>query len=400
MQVMNIRISCLLALTAALGMPLTMNGRTLTQHAAVDTIIANNMRLQSLRTRQQADFMQSISEATSLEGPEIEGEYLWGPESANKWNVGVTQKFDWPGSYSRRAKAVRQQAKAWEYLYAAECLSVRRQAKEYLAQLVYARQQIGLLEGVLGNLQKLSEYIKEGYEGGQMTILDVKKINLELYNTRAELANVRQDESNALAALAALNNNMPVSVDASAYGAEPLLDLDTYLMYARDCNPEVNSLTQQSAADRLQAEALRSSALPQLSVGYRHAYEEETHFNGLSVGISLPFWSRKKAVKAAALSAQATNFQAIAAASEAQASIAAEYENATKRSQQLASLDAVTLDENYPSLLQMAYKGGQINVLTYMQELNYYLTARKERLAAEYSLRLSLIALNRYNPAE
>ena len=48
----------------------------------------------------------------------------------------------------------------------------------------------------------------------------------------------------------------------------------------------------------------------------------------------------------------------------------------------------------------MAYKGGQINVITYIQELNYYLSARETRLDAEYQLRLALITLNKYNPAE
>ena len=47
----------------------------------------------------------------------------------------------------------------------------------------------------------------------------------------------------------------------------------------------------------------------------------------------------------------------------------------------------------------MAYKGGQINVITYIQELNYYLNAREVRLDAEYRLRLALITLNKYNPA-
>ena len=42
----------------------------------------------------------------------------------------------------------------------------------------------------------------------------------------------------------------------------------------------------------------------------------------------------------------------------------------------------------------MAYNGGQINVITYLQEISYFESAQAEYLAAEYSYYTDLTTLN------
>ena len=140
--------------------------------------------------------------------------------------------------------------------------------------------------------------------------------------------------------------------------------------------------------------------MPGFTLAYRHTYEEMQHCNGFAVGVSLPVFSRSRAVKAATLRANASRFDAAQADASARSAVMAAYSTAEKRRNTLSELNDVTLDESYPRLLLMAYKGGQINVITYIQELNYYLSARETRLDAEYQLRLALITLNKYNPAE
>ena len=45
----------------------------------------------------------------------------------------------------------------------------------------------------------------------------------------------------------------------------------------------------------------------------------------------------------------------------------------------------------------MAYHGGETNVITLIQEMNYYLQARQEYLDADYAYRAALASLNRYD---
>lgn len=53
-------------------------------------------------------------------------------------------------------------------------------------------------------------------------------------------------------------------------------------------------------------------------------------------------------------------------------------------------------DSNF-ELLKKALDAGQISFLTYMQELNYFLSARRDFLEAHYRYHLALARLQRYN---
>lgn len=378
----------------------TAGARTLSQAEAIDTIIGNNTRLKALRANAEADYQSDLYEAKRLNDPEVEFEHLWGPDDNKKWNIGVSQSFDWPGAYGKRIRTAESRRQAWTYRYAAEELSLRTSAKEAFAMGVYARRRLDLLQRVYENMDSLRNYITTGYRDGQLTILDVKKIQLELYGLRARIADVSQESMQAGAELAALNDGNALDADFGAYPAEPMYDLSRYLEYASSANPDVTAAEATVKSARLEADAVAASRMPGFTVGYRHAFEEEQHFNGFAIGVSLPVYSRSRAVKAAKLRATASGFDAAEASASARSAVTAAYSVAEKRRNALSELNDVTLDESYPRLLLMAYKGGQINVITYIQELNYYLSARETRLDAEYQLRLALITLNKYNPAE
>lgn len=378
----------------------TAGARTLSQAEAIDTIIGNNTRLKALRANAEADYQSDLYEAKRLNDPEVEFEHLWGPDDNKKWNIGVSQSFDWPGAYGKRIRTAESRRQAWTYRYAAEELSLRTSAKEAFAMGVYARRRLDLLQRVYENMDSLRNYITTGYRDGQLTILDVKKIQLELYGLRARIADVSQESMQAGAELAALNDGNALDADFGAYPAEPMYDLSRYLEYASSANPDVTAAEATAKSARLEADAVAASRMPGFTVGYRHAFEEEQHFNGFAIGVSLPMYSRSRAVKAAKLRATASGFDAAEASASARSAVTAAYSVAEKRRNALSELNDVTLDESYPRLLLMAYKGGQINVITYIQELNYYLSARETRLDAEYQLRLALITLNKYNPAE
>lgn len=378
----------------------TAGARTLSQAEAIDTIISSNSRLKALRANAEADYQSDLYEAKRLNDPEVEFEHLWGSDDNKKWNIGVSQSFDWPGAYGKRIRTAESRRQAWTYRYAAEELSLRTSAKEAFAMGVYARRRLDLLQRVYENMDSLRNYITTGYRDGQLTILDVKKIQLELYGLRARIADVSQESMQAGAELAALNDGNALDADFGAYPAEPMYDLSRYLEYASSANPDVTAAEATAKSARLEADAVAASRMPGFTVGYRHAFEEEQHFNGFAIGVSLPVYSRSRAVKAAKLRATASGFDAAEASASARSAVTAAYSVAEKRRNALSELNDVTLDESYPRLLLMAYKGGQINVITYIQELNYYLSARETRLDAEYQLRLALITLNKYNPAE
>lgn len=371
----------------------------ITPSEAVARIIANNPSLKALATSNQAEHVADLDAAGSFAGPEVEFEHMWNATGGdNKWNAGVTQSFEWPGVYGKRRTAAEARSLAMQYLYDAKALEIRTQAKDALAGAVYASSRKAMLDSVRANLERLVAYISDGYKSGQQTILDVKKSRLELFTVGSQIANVENEIAQYTATITELNGGEPLDIDLSAYLPEPMLPLSEYERQAAESNPDVKALSQSALWAQQEAEAAHASRYPGFSIGYRHAYEEATHFNGLAVGISLPIFSNRKALKVAELRKQSYTYEALAANAAARANLAAAYSEAQRRRAYLDGLGANTLDESYPSLLLMAYKGGQINVLTYLQELNYYISARQDYLAAEYALRTALIALNRYNP--
>ena len=253
----------------------TAGARTLSQAEAIDTIISNNSRLKALRANAEADYQSDLYEAKRLNDPEVEFEHLWGPDDNKKWNIGVSQSFDWPGAYGKRIRTAESRRQAWTYRYAAEELSLRTSAKEAFAMGVYARRRLDLLQRVYENMDSLRNYITTGYRDGQLTILDVKKIQLELYGLRARIADVSQESMQAGAELAALNDGNALDADFGAYPAEPMYDLSRYLEYASSANPDVTAAEATAKSARLEADAVAASRMPGFTVGYRHAFEED-----------------------------------------------------------------------------------------------------------------------------
>ncbi len=150
----------------------------------------------------------------------------------------------------------------------------------------------------------------------------------------------------------------------------------------------------EAAAER--ASAAARSALPGFSLGYRHQFEGGNHFNGFSVGIALPSWGVSRAKAAAKAEAEAARIQA-----ESQvAQTVAAFDDARRRLEGLSSrmkaYDEALSDADYAVLLRKSLDGGQISMLTYIQEINFFLEARlsRENTARDYHAALAVI--NKY----
>jgi outer membrane protein TolC len=380
---------------------MSAQSQQLSQRQALLQILQNNAELQSLAAQNEAKTLSLSDEASSLNDPQIDFEHLWGKTSDdNRWNIGVSQSFDWPGVYAKRRAAAKAQGEAIAYLYDAQCIEVVQQAKAAMIDAVYANKRLNMLHEVQNNIEQLSSLVQDGYDKGQLTVLDVKKIKLELFSIDTKISEVEQEFAESIAVLFALNASKDMNVDLQNYMAEQFLPLETYLEQVNAKDPQVLAAKQNVEVAKLSAKATSASRLPGFSLGYRHAYEDGMHFNGFSVGVNLPLFSHRKAAQVASLEAQSASFDAISAATSVQSQMIALHNNASKQRKLLENLGAVTLDDSYPQLLMMAYKGGQINALNYLLELNYFIEARTDLLSTEHCMRLDLAKLNRYTLPE
>lgn len=384
----------ILALTAA--MTLAGGIQAIAQDDIVNEILANSPRLKAL-SAECASQQEALRQSTHFNyQPEVEFERLWSDGTENRWSLGVSQSFDWPGVYKRRRQSAALQTTAYEYLYATEMQNMAVEARLSIAQCVYAAKRLAVLNAIAENITKIKALVNEGYEKGQLTVLDVRKLDFEEYSLNNRIDDARQELELARQQVNALAGK-DVKLDLSAYAPQQLMALDYYLEKCVTNNKQIEAEKQNAESARAMARVASAERMPAITLGYKHAYEEHNHFNGISIGVSLPIFTTKAGEKAAQMQAQSLDFKSMQTAADVQGRQRALYTNAVQRNKYLAGIQKVVLDNNYPSLLMMAYKGGQINVISYLQELNYFVEARMDYLSAEYSYIQDLTQLNKYN---
>lgn len=384
----------IIVISTALGCVTAAHAGEMGREEVISEILQNNPRLKALEMSQKSQSTLLGNAARLTSQPEIEFEHLWGADDAKKWNIGLTQSFDWPGVYSKRGKEAEARIDAFRYLYAVEARGVALEVRLLLANAIYINKQLQLVAEISKNLSELKASVDMAYKRGQLTVLDVKKLDFEIYSVSARQGDLLEEQGKVMEQLEALNGGKPINADISAYMPEKLLGVDAYLAAAVENNPSVKAADSNAQAARIASRVAKAERLPGFSVGYRHAFEENTHFNGFSVSMTLPVFTNKAASVAADIEARSLDFEATAAAVSAQSKVRATYNDAVRRGNAMKEMSAVVLDDTYPGLLMMAYKGGQINVITYLQEINYFQNARTEYLAAEYSYIVDLNELN------
>lgn len=372
---------------------ISAGAQSLAAPEAVGAILESSPELQSQAMRQGAEKAALGDAARIAQQPEVEFEHLWGG-GETRWNIGVTQGFDWPGVYGKRKKAARAQMDAFEYLYRARRQELATEARLLFAQGVYLNKQRVLLDSLISNIRTINDLVEYGYREGQISVLDVRKLAFESYTLSTRMTDLQAELVTVSSGLDELAGRK-LGYDFGAYEPLPLLSLDEYNAAAA-ASPSVTALRQQADARQLQADAERAGRLPGLALGYRHAFEDNTHFNGFSVAVTLPVWKTGNARRAALMQADADRMDADALIHARELELQTTYRKVSDRSRYMADLQRVVLDDSYPQLLMMAYRGGKLTVIDYLTELDYFIEARFGYLETEYNYICDLIRLNRY----
>ncbi len=375
-----------------------VNGREMSQKDALDFIARNNPTIVSLERTCAADAIGAKG-VSQLSGPELEGEYMFGSGADNKWSVGITQGFDWPGAYKAKRLAAEKSVQASLIRLAAMKNEVALTARRKMIEGVYVTKQIKMLQVIYNNLDSICKAVEYGYDKGQLTILDVKKIKHELFiiDNRISDASIQLNQINS--DLVVMSGDKDFKVEFTEYEPQPLLPLNQYYNLA-ETSPEVNAALAESESYRLSARAEEQSRKPSFAIGYRHSYEENHHFNGIAASIGLPSWGKNYNSKASVALAENAEFEANAITSAQIENIKANYEQAQHLKVLMNKYKDIVLDDEYVELLTMAYHGGQINVITLIQEINYYLSSSLDYLAKDYEYRDKLAQINKFCQAE
>ena len=364
----------------------------------IDIIVNSNSQVQSERELAKAVALEN-TDANSLANPEVGVAYLWGAKNVgNKLQIDVTQSFDWPGLYGARRKANANQQIAADLLCEWTQLEVALNAKQLLIELVYVKKQMAMMNNLLLDVRQLEQAITAAQKQGYSSELDRRKIAIEAYSLSSQAASLEGSRAKIEGQLHAMCHN--ASIDLSiidTYPIEQILTFEEYSEKIKYSDPQFLAYQMTVVAGFSDVKAAKMQRFPGFSVGYQHQTELGDHFNGFSVGVTLPFFENRQAHSAAQARVDAAKSQQFALLDQKQASLISTMAEMQAWRERVDNYNTVFGDNAYLTLIKKAYDGGELSLIEYINEVRYYAETTQVFLEAEYNFRSALAELNKYN---
>ena len=325
-----------------------------------------------------------------LDAPEVGLHYLWGNNGiGNRFDIDVSQSFDFPTVIAQKSKLVKEQKRVQDLRYLSERQKILMSAKKLCIEVVYCNALMDHLEEDLKETKAMADAYENLYEKGEATIIDRHKAHQSYLFFEAEYKEFHTLRNNLIEELKYMNGGDPVEITDTAFTLTPLTsDFDTWLSEKLEHFPELQLASGEIEASQRKLSVAKNEWFPKLSVGYMSEKEREDHYQGITLGISVPIWSNGKKVKAAKAH--------LAAAQMAQK----DTENKLKTQLRGIFNDVQQLQETYAAyhkhltecdnapLLLKSLNAGQINLITYLQERQYVHEMHEKILQAERDLEL------------
>ena len=260
----------------------------------LDTLLSlvseNNEAIISARTVYDAEL------ATSRTGlypgnPEIEYGYLYGSPDVlgNRTDFSVTQIFNFPSVYMRKADIAKSQASMAELKLQTKIREVLLEAEKAFIEAVYLNARIS----IIGRRTVISEKILEGYnrrfDRGEIGIIEVNQSKLQEAVLRNEFLDlINQSQSNAMI-ISKLCGGKSFQVTDSIFPASHDIDPDT-LLSDYQAGPQLQLYREDIQLKILNRRLQAGYRLPQFSAGYYSESILNERLRGFHAGITIPLW--------------------------------------------------------------------------------------------------------------
>ncbi len=375
-------------------------GLTATAQSGYETVLqqieANSSALNALRDQMEA---QKLGNRTGiyLANPEVEFHYLWGNPNlmGNRTDITVKQSFDFPTAYGHRGKIADLQNANAELAFKAERINVLLSAKQACIDLVYYNALAKEYAVRLQNAERIAATYKAKLNKGDANILENNKAQLNLTTVQTEAARIEAERTALLTQLKSLNGGKDIAFPDNVYPANVLpTNFDDWYATAETKSPILQYVSGQIAIGNQQVKLNRAMGLPKFSAGYMSEKLVGEHFQGVTVGVSVPLWENKNRVKEAKAQVRAAEstlednkVQFYNRLQSLHLKASAMQQSAQKVRQSLST------NSNEP-LLKKALDAGEISLLNYLLEIEYYYDAMNKVLEAERDYELAVAELS------
>lgn len=364
----------------------------------VAEVISNNADLKARRAEMRSAGLLNAAE-NRLVAPDVDMEHQWGQSGVgNKWSVGVSQSFDWPGAYGARRTAARKADAAMMAVYDNAAFDLAVEVRGVLVDIVSVKQRKAAVAEMAVNLKTVKENTARAFEYGEATVLEMNKLDLQLFALETKMESLDCELIALEERLNALNGGAVAGIAALDYcNVGELLPESRYMELADAHDTRLAALRADIEAKRSGADVARMMRYPGFSVGYVHNVEIGEHFNGVRFGVSLPMFTGGHRERAALLEAEAAEYSLDAYRAQLHAGIVSDYATAVKLKGRVDERRGLFTDGKYAEALSKAFNGGQMGLLDYLYELNFYIESKFDYIDLVARYRKLLAGLNRYS---
>jgi outer membrane protein TolC len=400
----------------------------------LEEIEANNTTLAALRKQAEA---QKIGNRTGLTpaNPEVELGYLWGSPAVvgERVDFGVTQTFDFPTAYIHRNRIADLQDNNVDFQYRVGRQSILLEARRACIELNYYNSLSKEYQQRATHAAQLADAYKKKLAQGDANILEHNKAQLNLATVQAEAAQIAVEMRRAASLLRQLNggkdiNNYELRIKnyegitmvedvirnsqfknyegmtmvedvicnsqfKNYEGMTMVEDVIRNSQFVIENAPALQSLREQLQISREKVKLNRAMALPKLSAGYTSEKLAGEHFQGVTVGVSVPLWEDKNRVKQAKKEQEAAEAMLEDSKQQLHNRLQSLYDKVVSLQETAQSLRQSLADNNAAPLLQKALNAGEISLLDYLLETSYYYDATDRVLEAERDAELAAAEL-------
>ena len=333
------------------------------------SIEQNNRELQAGEQNTRAEKLDVRNE-NNLEDPSVSYSRKFGEQDGvgPEMEFAVTQGIDFPTLYAQRRQYGKLQGRALDLQQAVLRRDILLRAKELCLDLIRLNQLKALYGQRLKNAEELNALFDERFEKGDVNILEVNKVKMELMNLRATVAENDAAYRTALQNLLAMNGNMPLEFDETVYPLVPeLRSLEQVRDEVMGADYALKQAQAGSEAARKLVKVNRHGWLPKLEVGYGREGGSDAMLNGFVVGVSVPIFSNRGKVKAARARQAGAELAQEQVAQQVEADIQSLFNEATRLRASMQAYDMGLMDKTL-SALKQAVEAGQLSVLDYYSE--------------------------------
>lgn len=352
-------------------------------------------RLAALRDVMEAE---KLSSKTGLapSDPVVDGGYLFGSPSTIgvRKDLSIRQELDFPTVYSQRSKLAELKSAGAGYQYAQERMELMLDAKRLCIEIIYHNALGRQYDARLERAERINETFRRKLESGEANQLEFNKASLNLSQVRQKRSRLIAEREALLAELRRLTGNPTLDFTADTYPAVLLpADFETWLEEASSKYPVLQYLRNEVEAASREVSLAKASSLPKLSVGYMGEYVVGQTFQGVTFGISIPLWENRRRVRHADAVRSATE-RVVDDATQAYTSrLRVLFSQVGAVQAALAEFENSLAESRSNDLLYKAFEKGEIPLLDYLLEQEFWQEAYEEKLQEERDLHLLLAEL-------